>query len=289
MNNYLLIGDITSTISNNCQYLFISSTGEFFGMFIFIFFLISVILNFTLPNSKCYSKFPSGWIILGIALGLMCGLLSGYGIQYGLFHLINSNLNSQQIFQISSLSLNPAFVISNMIKGINYSNANSYTPLINGLVYILFELFGSILGAFCANLFFRLLINQVTDFSIIKNGFYTTPRFKKISNNFFSEFSGTFILSTSIIGLSLLLNSDQFVIQLIVISGIIAGIGYGFGGTTGYALNPIRDLGPRIVYSFLYYKRDLNFKKDWSYSIVPIIGPIMGVLISTLIMPGFIY
>ncbi len=290
MNSYISYGDPSLIITDSNKFVWITGFGEFIGTFIFIFLLVSVILNLTSPKSKAYCKHPFGWIVIGVSIALLCGILTSYGIQYGLFNAIYSKFNNITISNLSSLNLNPAFVIANIIKGTNYLNVNgNYIPIFNGLIYIILEVLGGFIGALLANYIFKFIINKNKNYNIIKNSFYTTPQSKHNFNNFMWEFCGTLILFITILGLNLLLNNDQYILRILLISTLVAGIGYSLGGGTGYALNPARDLGPRIAYSILFWKKDKSWKKDWKYAFIPIIGPILGSIIGLIIMPGFLY
>ena len=96
--------------------------------------------------------------------------------------------------------------------------------------------------------------------------------------NFVSEVIGTFVLVFAVLHLSApqvgLGSLDALPVALVVL-----GIGLSLGGTTGYAINPARDLGPRIIHAVLPMpggKRD----SDWGYSWIPIVGPILGALLA---------
>lgn len=288
MNNYIFYGDVFNIITNQNEYVWITGFGEFLGTFIFLFLMISTIMNLTLPNSKAKVKFPYCWIVLGVFLSLLIGLISSYGIQYGIFESIYG-IDIKNINDIASLCLNPAFVISNMIRGINYHNVSFYIPIANGFIYIFLEILGGFLAAIVSNFIFKINIDVKKDSYITRKCFYTIPTSNKSCVNFLTELMGTFILFISVSALSMLVNQNQMAIKIILICSTVAGIGYGIGGLTGYALNPARDLGPRISYYLLYANKNPQSIKDWKYSWIPIFAPCIGAILGMIIMPNFLY
>lgn len=285
MNNYFIYGNNINNLINNSQYTFITAFGEFIGMFLFIFLLIGSIANINLKKSKAHTNNGFGWIVLGIAIGLFIALITSFGIQFGIFKALNSNITLQEASNMVQLNLNPALVISSIIKGSLWFNNVGYIPVFNGLIYMIFELLGSILGAFTAFLFFKRLMVHEDDFNKLQSCFYTSPSIKKIYANIFNEFFATFVFVLAIISINIFITN--VIAKVIIVSLIVMGIGYGLGGVTGYALNPFRDLGPRITYWIIYRKKDLSI--EWNYSFVPIVAPILGSFIATLIMPGWLY
>lgn len=290
MSNYVAWGinnsEFISKISNE-QFVFINAFGEFIGMFIFIFLLVGSIANFNLKKSKFYNEKGAGWVVLGISLGLLLALLVSLGIQHSLFILIVKNTPLRLTQSLISNNLNPIFIISGVIKGINLSNG--YIPIGNGFIYLIFEFIGALLGAYSGYLIFKDLMNKNEDFKIVRSCFYTTPAIKNNKSNWFSEFFATFILSIFIFATVSIFNSDQVILKIIIISIGVGSIGYGVGGITGYALNPFRDLCPKIIYNVIFIKKDPTCKDDWKYSLVPCVFPIAGCLFALILMPGFLY
>lgn len=284
MNNYLWYGNNLNNLINHSEYVFITGFGEFIGMLIFIFMLVSTIANISLPKSRAYSKKGYGWIVIGIAIGLLIALFSSFAIQYGIFNSINKNITYEIAYNMVQLNLNPAIVIANMFKGTNL--VSGYLPLVNGLIYIFFELLGAISGAFLSYIFFKRLMKN-EEVGTIQGCFFTTPCVKNKYANFFNEFFATLIFMIAIISVSIGIENQLYLVKLTLISLVVMGIGYGVGGVTGYALNPIRDFGPKLAYFFIWKNKDKNI--DWKYSLIPTLGPIFGCLIATLIMPGWLY
>ena len=102
--------------------------------------------------------------------------------------------------------------------------------------------------------------------------FCTAPAIRNPFSNFISEFIGTFVLVFGI----LMIGANRFTDGLnpIVVGLLVLAIGQSLGGTTGYAINPARDLAPRLAHALLPIpgKRD----SDWDYAWIPVIGPIFG-------------
>ncbi len=288
MNKYIAWGDINISIDDT-SYVFITSFGEFIGMFIFLFFLCACICNFKLKSFQ-YKSNPTGWIVLAISLGLFIGLITCVGMQVGIFSAIYGKANNipyDELITFTQSNLNPVFVIIGMIKGSNLSDG--YIPIGNGIMYLLFELLGGMCAGFLVSFLFNKQIKDNKDFAILRSCYYTSPNIKNTTLNLSSEIFGTFILVISIIALNYFTNSNNAIIRNLIISIIVLGIGYGIGNLTSYALNPFRDLSLRLVYFILYRKIDVKSKSDWSYSYVPVLGPIIGGIVGLIIMPGFLY
>ena len=110
--------------------------------------------------------------------------------------------------------------------------------------------------------------------------FFTTPAIKNKLSNFFSEMVGTFVLIFVIFYLAdAEIGTDKTPIGLgslgaIPVAFLIWAIGLSLGGTTGFAINPARDLGPRIMHAILPISG--KGSSNWSYSWVPVVGPLVG-------------
>ena len=113
--------------------------------------------------------------------------------------------------------------------------------------------------------------------------FSTGPAIKDTFSNLISEILGTFVLVLTIFALGLY--KLQAGIGTFAVGTLIVGIGLSLGGTTGYALNPARDLGPRIMHSLLPIPKKGD--GDWSYAWVPVVGPIIGAVLAVLVFSLF--
>ena len=126
--------------------------------------------------------------------------------------------------------------------------------------------------------------NDTTNSGLQRAAFCTGPAIKSTPDNLLSEVIGTFILILGVLFLIAPTNSlgglDALPVALLVL-----GIGLSIGGTTGYAINPARDLGPRIMHSLLPMKGKGG--SDWKYSWIPVVGPIIGVCLQHSVISWF--
>ena len=172
---------------------------------------------------------------------------------------------------ISGAHINPAVTVGLAAAG-EFSWAD--VP-----VYIIAQMIGAALGAVLVWIHYRLHFIATDDADAKLGVFCTAPAIRNTWSNFTSELIGTFVLVFAVlsiakpeVGLGAL---DALPVGLVVLA-----IGLSLGGTTGYAINPARDLGPRIVHALLPIpgKRD----SDWSYAWIPVAGPIAGGIVAAL-------
>jgi len=146
-------------------------------------------------------------------------------------------------------------------------------------VYIAAQLSGAMLGSFLVWVMYRDHFNETKDPGLQLAAFCTAPAIRNTVDNLISEVIGTFVLILGILFLTAPKNSlgglDALPVALLVL-----GVGLSLGGTTGYAINPVRDLGPRIMHSILPIRGKGG--SDWKYSWIPVIGPIIGSLLAAL-------
>lgn len=172
---------------------------------------------------------------------------------------------------ISGAHLNPAVTIGMAVIG-NF-------PLKDVPIYIIGQLIGAFLGAILVYLHYYPHFYETEDKDLKLSVFATMPAIRNTFFNFLSEFIGTFVLVFGILGI----NSNNLAPGLspFAIGILVLAIGLCLGGTTGYAINPARDLMPRIVHAILpiQNKRDSDFNYSW----IPIIGPILGGIFGALL------
>jgi glycerol uptake facilitator protein len=235
---------------------------EFIGTTVLIIFGNGVVANVVLARTKGQN---AGWIVITAGWGL--------AVFVGVF--------CSQPF--SGAHLNPAVTIAMATAG----------KLAAGKVagYVLAQMLGGIVGGALVFVFYREHFKVSEDASGKLACFCTAPNIRSQPQAFFCEVLGTFLLILPVflmtdvtVKLPLTTSESQnFTIGLGTLGAIPVGllvfaIGLSLGGTTGYAINPARDLGPRIAHAFLPVpgKRD----SDWSYSWVPVVGPIVGGLLA---------
>jgi glycerol uptake facilitator protein len=224
---------------------------EFFGTAMIIIFGGGVCSNVLLNKTKGNN---SGWIVIsfGWAVGVFTGILVAA--------------------PISGAHLNPAVTLALILAG---QYPLSILPL-----YFSAQLLGAMFGAFLVWIAYKKHFDATTDGDSKLGVFCTAPNIRSYWYNIATEVIGTFVLVFAVLYMSkpeVGLGS----LSALPVAIVVLGLGLSLGGPTGYAINPARDLGPRIMHFILPmpHKRD----SDWSYSWVPILGPLAGGAIAALI------
>ena len=216
---------------------------ELIGTMILIIFGGGVVAGVVLKDSKAEG---SGWIVITIAWGLAV---------------------TMAVYAVGSFSgahVNPAVTLGLASVG-EFSWAK--VPL-----YILAQLIGAIIGAAIVFLNYLAHWRRTDDQESKLAVFSTIPAVRSPFSNLVSEIIGTAVL---VMGL-LFIGANQFTEGLnpLIVGALIIAIGMSLGGATGYAINPARDLGPRIAHALLPIPG--KGSSDWSYAWVPVVGPIFG-------------
>lgn len=153
--------------------------------------------------------------------------------------------------------------------------------------YILAQLCGAMIGSFLVWVMYKDHFDATDDQNLKAAPFATSPAIRNLKSNLFSEVIGTFVLIFVIFYFTNAeMGSDKTPIGLgslgaLPVAFLVWVIGLGLGGTTGYAINPVRDLGPRIIHAIIPMKG--KGSSDWGYAWVPIIGPVIGATIAALL------
>lgn len=216
---------------------------EVIGTMILIIFGAGVVAGVVLKDSKAEN---SGWIVITIAWGL--------AVTMAVYAVGN----------FSGAHINPAVTLGFASIG--------ELPWAKVPVYIAAQIIGAIIGA--AIVFFNYLPHwsRTEDKTTKLAVFATIPAIRRPLSNLVSEIIGTTVL---VMGL-LFIGANEFTEGLnpLIVGALIIAIGMSLGGTTGYAINPARDLGPRIAHALLPIPGKGG--SDWSYAWVPIVGPAFG-------------
>ena len=217
--------------------------GEFIGTAVLILLGNGVVAGVLLKDTKSNN---AGWVAITMGWGIavaVAAFIAGF---------------------MSPAHLNPAVSIGLAING-------SF-PWASVGPYIVAQFLGAIFGAFLVWLQYKPHYDVTEDKGAILGTFATGPAIYQPVANVISEAIGTFILVFGILAFG---KYDMPVgLGTLVVGTLIVGIGLSLGGTTGYAINPARDLGPRIAHFFLPMKNKGD--SDWKYAWIPVVGPILG-------------
>ena len=228
--------------------------GEFLGTMILIILGNGVVANVNLNKTH---SFGAGWIVITF----------GWSMAVFVAVLVTADM--------SGAHLNPAVTL-----GLAFSGLFDWVKV---APFILCQILGAMTGAFFVYIFFKNHFKITETPGIKKACFCTAPAIRDFRNNFFSEVVGTFLLILAVLLISLpqleyvnLGSSKAGMGSLgaLPVALVVFSIGLSLGGTTGYAINPARDFGPRIVHTPLPIKNKDN--NDWQYAWIPIAGPVVG-------------
>ncbi len=152
--------------------------------------------------------------------------------------------------------------------------------------YITAQMAGAILGAVLVYTFYRLHYDATEDAGAKRATFCTSPNLRNLPGNFWCELVGTFVLVFAVLlaadpSFDLATASGAQTVKVglgslgaLPVGLVVFAIGLSLGGTTGYAINPARDLGPRIAHALLPIRDKTD--SDWSYAPIPVLGPLTG-------------
>ncbi|RTL58721.1 MAG: aquaporin family protein [Sphingobacteriales bacterium] len=146
--------------------------------------------------------------------------------------------------------------------------------------YVVAQLSGAMTGALIVWIAYRQHFAETEDANLKLAVFCTAPSIRSSINNLLTEIIGTFVLVFGVLFISKP-HDTLGALDALPVALLVLGIGLSLGGPTGYAINPARDLGPRIMHFILPIsgKRD----SDWSYSWIPVIGPLIGGVVAALL------
>ncbi len=223
---------------------------EFVGTLILVLLGDGVVAGVLLKRSKSEN---AGWLVIVMAWGLAV------------------TLAIYAVGQFSGAHINPAVTLALAVSG---SFDWAHVP-----GYMLAQVTGAFTGAAVVWLHYRPHWPVTEDPAVKLAVFCTGPAIRSPLNNLVSEIIGTAVL---ILGL-LTIGANKFTEGLnpLVVGLLIVSIGLSLGGTTGFAINPARDLGPRIAHAMLPIAG--KGSSDWGYAWIPVVGPLVGGIIGTLV------
>lgn len=218
-------------------------TAEFFGTMILILLGEGVVAGVLLKDSKAND---AGWLTIVVAWGLAV------------------TLAIYAVGRFSNAHLNPAITLALSVSG--------DFPASKVAGYVLAQLAGAFTGAVLVWLYYYPHWRRTNDPALKLAVFCTAPAIRSYTANFFSEFVATAVLVLGI----LFIGENKFAEGLnpLIVGALIISIGLSLGGTTGFAINPARDLAPRLAHFVLPIHG--KGSSDWAYSWVPVAGPLLG-------------
>jgi glycerol uptake facilitator protein len=184
------------------------------------------------------------------------------------------------VSQKSGAHLNPAVTLGIAAQSLAKGQPVDWG---NVFIYLIAQLIGAIIGAVLCWLAYKEHFDNEPDPATKLGVFSTGPQYRSATWNVITEAIATFVLVFVILAAGLIANGDfskgvaavnMGWLNALGVALLVVGIGASLGGPTGYAINPARDLGPRIAHAFLPIKGKGD--SDWGYSWIPVVGPIIG-------------
>ena len=224
--------------------------GEFLGTFILVLLGDGVVAGNVLSKTK---EEGTGWVAIVLGWGIACTVavyVSGF---------------------FSPAHLNPAVTFA--MASIGAISWGQVFP------FIIAQMLGAMAAAFVLWLHYYPLWAETKDSGLILASFSTGPAIRHTASNFLGEALGTAILVITIMAIGP--NKVAAGLGPIIVGTVIFAVGFSLGPTTGYAINPARDLGPRIMHALLPIANKGD--SDWSYAWIPVLGPIVGGVVGALL------
>ena len=232
---------------------------EFIGTAVLILLGNGVVANLVLKDTKGGNL---GWVGISLAWGIavFCGVF------------ISAD--------VSGAHINPAVTFALALAG------KFDWGLVPG--YFIAQILGAMMGNLLVWLTYKKHYEATTDQPAILATFSTAPAIRKPFWNFVTEAIGTFMLVFGVFFIAGGSMGDETIslgsLDALPVALLVMGIGFSLGGPTGYAINPARDLGPRIMHTILPIKN--KGSSDWKYAWVPVLGPLFGGLVAALVFLG---
>jgi glycerol uptake facilitator protein len=226
--------------------------GEFMGTLVLVLLGDGVVANVLLKRSKAEGSAGDRWMVItsGWAFAVMAGVFTAIACGS------------------SDAHLNPAVTLGFAVSS---GSLLKFSP------YLVAQVLGAFVGAILVWIHFLPHWKVTEDATLKLACFSTIPAIRNFAANLVSEVIGTLVLvfvvgaifSKAVAGTGLVSGLGAY-----LVAALVWGIGLSLGGTTGYAINPARDFGPRMAHAILPIAG--KGTSDWSYAIVPILGPLIG-------------
>lgn len=231
--------------------------GEFLGTMILVLLGNGVVAGVLLKRSKAEG---SGWLVIttGWAFAVMAGVFTSIACGS------------------SDAHLNPAVTMGFAVRAGDFAKVAPY---------VLAQLLGGIIGGGLVWLHYLPHWKETPDAATKLGCFCTAPAIRSLMPNFFSEVLATFVLVFvvgAIFSKNVSATGPSAGLGAYLVGSLVWGIGLSLGGTTGYAINPARDLGPRIAHAILPVAE--KGVSDWSYAPIPVFGPLLGGTLAGLLL-----
>jgi glycerol uptake facilitator protein len=222
--------------------------GEFLGTMVLVLLGNGVVAGVVLKRSKAEA---SGWMVItaGWAFAVMAGVFTAIACGS------------------SDAHLNPAVTLGFAVRAGNFGKV---TP------YIGAQMLGAVVGAALVWLHYLPHWKETPDAPAKLACFCTAPAIRSLIPNLISEIIGTFVL-VFVVGAIFsksVAAAGPGSLGPYLVGSLVWGIGLSLGGTTGYAINPARDLGPRVAHAILPIAEKGG--SDWGYAPIPVVGPLVG-------------
>ncbi|HWV76542.1 MAG TPA: MIP/aquaporin family protein [Isoptericola sp.] len=241
---------------------------EILGTATLILLGAGVVANVVLPRTK---GFDGGWLLINFGWGL--------AVFAGVFTAYKSGAHLNPAVTIGLYSAQQPFATLTGPEG--RITATIEPTVSNMFIYFAAQMIGAIIGAVLAFIVYKKHFDQEAPGATKLAVFSTGPELRSYGWNFVTEVIATFVLVFFVV----VSGKTPSGLGPLAVALIVVAIGASLGGPTGYAINPARDLGPRIAHAFLPIKG--KGSSDWAYSWVPVAGPLVGGVLAGLL--GSVY
>lgn len=238
---------------------------EFLGTAILLLLGGGVVATNLLPKSKGKG---GGWLMINWGWGL--AVFAGVYVAYGTGGHLNPAVT---LAKVVGHAYDPTVTLNGPALGAGGIEVNAA----NVLVYCVAQFLGAFVGAVLCWLTFKQHFDEDCDPALKLGVFSTAPEIRSYGWNLLTEAIGTAVLILWVF----VSGHTQSAVGPLGVALIIVVIGTSLGGPTGYAINPARDLGPRVAHAVLPIKGKGG--SDWGYSWVPVVGPLLGAVVGTVV------